>query len=778
MRRCSSSELGSYVLEMATVIMGVTAFIVGAADITRIFQARSAVRAAVNEGARCLFPTDAACVERASTGPSYPKNSYDVWVWGSGYEVPQESFIVSARWREEPVFEVPTHKDQISSVTVERQQHQYRPYSMRYPVTAHTTYLLQTRFLPVVIGGSPLDPQFADPLTNTVSRPSATYFLRGIRGSTTRVVSKPASYTEGLKIGAVSFSVRDAWPTMEDDRKDISAMPPTIASSLPCLFGARQQSGLGDTLNWSAGTPRECRYRVRSSTSSPVMDRGMLKVPMMFRVEGDTIGTAEDAQGKVMMALSWKSNSAGSGRVELGGRAINYLGNGKFIPRGLAEVDINSGLRSQYDDYKEELSLYYELPLLPVDATVTLEFYLMSFNGRRVAWKGARVNVWLPQYRLVHQRTDCGYTTDPSICSQPPAPAPIHYLSLSEGAPFKAVVTGEESCALDEEPEAERDLAAVFTRLQGESLRTGIARPYSFHLKVPTIRSVCEPKIVTTPCAAESPEYLEGCNPFLVLDEVASRCGVSSPSSKVLAYTKRSLSSSLKRVRACSDSSLPQCALPAARRVESVRYGGGDACEASIPSNAPQMVIGPLDVTTCEARDEEAERLYRTHEKIPADVPISVVRLPSSPRFSQETPVNSCVSYRSAEGLAGEMICGQNLTEAAAERCCAASGGRCRKQVVVAPSDPTGDAARVEILSAARQRVIEAVQAGYPSAYPQTVCGESLPNCFEVAASLADDDSKAIVSAKVYVPLMLLRPFLGDVTTVEHSTTRELERFG
>jgi hypothetical protein len=84
----------------------------------------------------------------------------------------------------------------------------------------------------------------------------------------------------------------------------------------------------------------------------------------------------------------------------------------------------------------------------------------------------------------------------------------------------------------------------------------------------------------------------------------------------------------------------------------------------------------------------------------------------------------------------------------------------------------------VEILSAAQQRVIEAVQAGYPSARHQEVCTDFDPNCLEVGASLADNDSKAIVSAKVHVPLMLLRPFLGEVTTVEHSTTRALERFG
>jgi len=779
-RRCSSSEVGSYVLELAAVVMGVAVFIVGAADLMRIFQARSAVRAAVNDGARCLFPTDGDCLKRASRGLSAPNQHFDVWVWGSGYAVPQESYIISARWREEPVYEVAAIQDELATVTVEREQLQYRPYSMQYPVTAHTAYLLQTRFLPVVVGGRPLDPQFADPLSGTISRPTATHSLRSIRGSTTRGVTSTSKtpYHNTFKIGSVSFPVADAWPSIQGDRKQISAMPSRMMTTLSCLFGARLPSGSGETLNWSAATPQECRYRVRSSRSSPVMRGGGLKVPIMFRVEGDSRGTAEDGEGKVMMALTWQSPSSGGGRFELGGRALAHWAGGNFIPRGLAEVDINAGLRRLYGDYKEELSLYYELPLLPVDATVTLEFYLVSFNDRTVAWNGGKLEVWLPQYRLVHEKRDCGYGVDPSSCSHAPKYAPVHYLSLSEGAPFVAVPNGDDRCAVDQDTSAEEDLSAVIQRLQGEYSRTGVAYPYSFNLRVPTLRALCAPKIETTPCSAELPVYLEGCESSPALDQIGHRCAVLSSSGRVIAYTKRPRSRSTRRVRACSESALPQCALPAARKVGSVLYDGDGVCEAAEIPSVPQMVIGPLDVTTCHARELDAQRLYRAREKIPANAPISVTRLPSASRFSPAPPANSCIPYSSAERRSEEMLCGRGLTEAAAQRCCVASGGRCRKQPALSPSDPTRGAARLEILSAAEQRVVEAVQAAYPPARHQEVCGSSDHNCLEVATALADNDSKAIVSAKVHVPLMLLRPFVTDVATVEHSTTRELERFG
>jgi hypothetical protein len=435
-------------------------------------------------------------------------------------------------------------------------------------------------------------------------------------------------------------------------------------------------------------------------------------------------------------------------------------------------------LRSQYGDYKEELSLYYELPLLPVDATVTLEFYLMSSNGRRVAWNGARLGVWLPQYRLVHEQRECGYAADPSLCSRPPASVPIHYLSMSDGAPFLAAVNGEDSCARDEEPLAERDLSAVIARLRDQFARTGVAAPYSFKLTVPPDQSLCPPKIETTPCVAPLTEYLAGCESSVPLDEVAARCSIASRSTKVLSYTKRPLARSVKRVRGCSDRPLPQCAVSNARKVASISYGGEGACDVAATSNVPQTIIGPLDATTCLAREGDLERLYRRQEKIPVDVAISVVRFPASSRFSAEPPGNSCIPYSSAAGGTREMICGRGLTSLAADRCCTASDGRCRKVTVVAASDPSRGEALKGLLSAAQRRVIEATQAGYPPAQHQEVCEASDPNCLDVSTALSENETKAIVSAKVQVPLMMLRPFGSELVTVEHSTTRVLERTG
>lgn len=758
--------------------MGVAICIVGAADIARVFQARSAVRAAVNDGARCLFPTDAACLAGALGEISTTRRGYDVWVWGSGYEVPQESYVVSARASHEPVYEVSVLRDEIVDVTVERERYQYRPYSMRYPTTAHTAYLLQTRFLPIVIGGKPLDPLLADPLSAKPSPPTATYALENVKGSTTKRISAAtaSAYHDTFAIGSVSFSVRDAWPTAVRDLKEIASMPAGVQSSLLCLFGTRRSSAVGDALDWSAGTPQACRYRVRSARSSPVMSEGTLKVPLMFRVEGNSRGTAEGGEGKVMMALSWRSPSAGSGTFQLGGRRLEHWGGGNFIPRGLAEADINEGLRSQYAHYMDELRLYHEIPLLPVDATVTIDFYLVSFNNQRVAWNGGKLEVWLPQYRLVHEQSDCGYTSNPSTCARPPKKAPVHYVSLTKGTPFSAVVAGNDSCSSTRSQTVERDLSATIARLEADASQGRPIRSYSFSLLVPNSKKVCAPSVETKPCQGALPEYYEGCSDSTTLKDIASHCGLTTSDIKVTAYTKRPTTIGVKRVKACSEEPLPVCALPQARSVDSLPYSGTSSCEAASTTDFPQMVLGPFNATTCGSREEEARRLYQTSEKIPQDATISLVTLPSSPVFSAEKPTGRCAVYREVHGGTRELLCGRGLSEVEAERCCASSEGRCRKQSVILGADRSGEQARLSVLSAAQRRVVEAVRVGYPPAVYQPVCKASAHNCLEVSTSLGENDSQAVVSAKVSVPLRLFGLFKNESTIVQHSTTRVLER--
>jgi hypothetical protein len=122
------------------------------------------------------------------------------------------------------------------------------------------------------------------------------------------------------------------------------------------------------------------------------------------------------------------------------------------------------------------------------------------------------------------------------------------------------------------------------------------------------------------------------------------------------------------------------------------------------------------------------------------------------------------------------MLCGQGLSAAAAERCCAASGQRCRKQEIVRTPDPIRERGKGLILAAAQQRVVESVQAGYPQARHQAICAATDPNCLEVSTALVNNDTEATVTAKVRVPLSLLHLVDDDLAVVQHASTRTLER--
>lgn len=779
MRRIPSSELGSYVLEVGGVMLGVAAFIAGATDVAKIFQARSAVRAAVHEGARCLYPTDADCVAGAPEALSAPARAFDVWVWGSGYQVERESYVASATWSQEPVLEVPVLRDEIVDVTLEQRQYQYRPYSVLYPVTSHTPYFLQTRYLPVVAGGRPFNPHFVDPVSRRIAHPQAKYPLGGINGATTRRAAGTiaSEFHAALKIGSVSFSVNGAWPTAARDLSAIEALPTTVRQSLACYSGVSALGSGGPVLDWDA--PRhECRYRFSNPASSRVMTGGSLRVPLLLRVAGSSRGTSNDGEGKVTLAMSWTSPTGGSGYRELGGRVFGHLTSGDFVPRGLALSDIDEAARSDYRSYNRELEAHFELPLVPTDATVTLDVFLMSLNGRRVEWTGEILEVWYPQYQFVHERHNCGYSASPVTCASPRPSVPSTHTTVTDGEPFRADARGGDSCELVQDAGAELDLNGFLARLQ-ESARQGVPpQPFSFRLRVPTDSAVCAPKVMTQSCQHQGEEYLQGCSRVMSLESVARACVTASSPGALIAvkdYTRRAVLTNARRVRACSDAALPQCAQQHARRVEIARYFGDPNCKAAQTVATPPTTIGPLYVNSCESRTSSIQEMYRRERAVPQDVPISVIRLPAAPVFSARPPASACVSHHPAAGSSQELLCGQGLSARAAEECCKINGQRCRKQEVVRLSDPVTQGESGFMLRTAQQRVISAVQVAYPPARHQDVCAATDTDCLEVTTAFLKDATEARVAAKVNVDLNFLHLVDRDLAVVEHTVTRMLE---
>lgn len=796
MLRTPSRELGSYVLEVAGVVMGLGIFILGAADVTRVFQARSAVRAAVNDGARCLFPTDAACVSRGPTDISPSSRRFDVWVWGSGYQIPQESFTASAQWQSEPVYQANILERPIKEVTVEHDQFQYSSRQVFYPTTANTPYLLQTRFIPVVTGGSGVNPVFADPVTWSNATPHQEYSLSNILGEVSS--ANGTKRGERVSIGTIDFHIEDAWPTASQDKAAIAALRKPFSDTLPCYAGYTKAVGRTPVLDWAATAPTECRYRVfkdlwkqspgsktfggGAPTSEKLWQGGELRVPLMFHVSGSTKDSAQGSDGRLSIIMSWR-NGTSSGVKELGGRVIGAGTSGNLIPRGLGKQDIDPDILDKYDSYKQELSLYEELPLIPYDARVTIHFYVETTNGLPIKWSGNTLKVFYPQFTFVHEKHNCGYTTNPAECVARPKDAPVRYVTLQAGAPLIAKSLNVDTCSRTARTDVELSERDALQKI-ADSIARGVAPvATSFTVNVPTNRDVCAPQISTAACGvATTGEYFEGCEPRDVASKATASCLLSGKeflAPRIVGVSAGEPIKRTQRVRGCSDTPLPACARSFARLVENVPYHPTDSqsrCDVADITKGNQVVFGPFVASQCGDRVSEITDLYRTNEKIPKDVPVSVVRMPAPPLYSRDKPGGSCIAYYAAAADSSEMVCGLNLSSIAADRCCEESGGRCRRREVVTPGASGTGGWEAALLAAARNRVVDGVQASYPAARAQDACGAGDADCLQTDAQLGAGNETATVSAKVHVPVYLLKVIGDPNVTVEHSVTRRMEK--
>lgn len=781
MRRPTVRERGSYILEVAGVVVGIVVLILGTGDILRLTQARSAVRAAVQDGIRCLYPTDGGCASMVPGALSSLNKRFNVFVWGSGYKVPQESFVATSQWRTQPVYRAPLENGPISSIQVDINPLQYEEREIVYPLTGHVPYIVQTTQLPHVSGGQPLDPLFIDPITRATPQPMKTLSLSRIRGVTSVGPSSPTTegFEERFKIGSVSFSVADAWASYRQDLQTIAALEARGSSPVQCFSGPVIRDAQGVRVAWGGGSPQRCSYRAGSEA---VWGGRKAAVPLMFRISGATSGTSRDGEGKALVSLTWR-NAQGSVTKNLGGRVINRGASGNFIPRGLGWGEIRDSLEWTYSSYAQEIELYNTLPLIPIDATVTLDFYLVSTNKRPVTWLGDAVEVFYPRYQFVHDQYDCGYSNDPRVCSSVAQSVPVSLVELRSGAPLKVAALSGRSCAEDTLPNAEESAESAIARVES-GLREGqAARPYRFMQRVATDNAKCPVRQLSFDCPSRPvAPYLRGCGEGLDARAVVDQCvGAGAVPQLVGLRAINHAPASARDYRmfkGCSGEMVPECADSFKEKSGDELWfpneGQEDACSASSIQRPPQMIVGPLPQDTCSDSIASVTKLFRKQHAVPNEATVSVVRLPAPPLYSASPPSGACTPYMSAEGDTQEMVCGTSVTARAAERCCAVSAGRCRTQEVELGTSGS-DRSLTLALDVASRRVVDGVQAGYPAARHASQCAEGDVECIRVLADLSPDRSSATLSASMDVPLYLLGLADKRRSTVEHSVTRALE---
>ncbi len=782
-------QRGGAVVELAFASLGLAFFIVGATDIARIFQARSAVQAAVQEGLRCIYPLDASC---GAVRPSAPAPIlFDVWVNQSspGYAIQQEYFTASAQWSTEQRWNVQREETVVQSVTMEQPQRSYVQQEVLYPVDAHAVYIVQTRGLPRVGGADPLDPLFRDRRTGDLVAPNTTISLQSIRESTQLVpqstngiVPNDAHYRREYKIGEVSFSLQEAWRGQESLSSALALMARRNAS-LRCYQSPVSNQGGRSLVQWgAAGEPELCAYR--SAAPSSIFDGTTLKVPLMFHVSGDIAGTRadQDNPGKLVMLLQWSSPTEGSGSAQLGGRLISDGGQGSLVVRGASWEDLTRRARTAHDEagYANEINSHQTLGPLPIDAQVTLSFFLSSANGQTVAWQGGALRLFFPTFELAKQTFPCGYSKDPTQCATPPKDVAVSYNAVSTSSlpTLEKRING--ACRVEQPTPFEASPSAVLEQVSS-LIANEITPPQRTFWTLASNASACADRRTVYSCPNSSKkDSLRGCKAEeWSQDDLLRECPLPKPLPKDaklrVEYKRYPLKDKYMESGECSGPQIPTCAVrhrkDAGRAVLAKSY---PSCPSQVVST-PVESFGPFMKNSCEEPDYASEvARYRAKHAVPISARMFTGRKPGPDLITEVKPAESCLFVKDTE-FVKETQCGSKVASAVVEACCREANNNCR--YAQATQGRNGSSGSMQIaFNQAIGRTVETVQAALPAANYSQSCADNDPYCLQVSGDLIDNNARVRMSAQVHVPFQLLKAVGWQGTTVSYEEARVLER--
>jgi hypothetical protein len=780
-----TKERGVYLLEVGASIVGVALFLMAVNDGVRLYQARSAVRAAVHEGLRCLYPTDAGCNSSTSgSASSSAERLYNVFVSNpvTGNTVAQETLHLRSSWSTAPVFEVPLTQASVTSVTIQSERDRYVQQEVLFPVNAGLPYVVQTRPMPRVAGADPLRPSFYHPTTGRSLSPNDTFSLRSIRGSTrSGAASRDDEYNSRFKIGEKSFSLSDAWSSYRSDKVAIENMEKQHKISVSCYQGPLTSRG---QIDWESSTrPQVCSYR---SASNRLYRDGELHVPIMFHISGSISSAEAGAEGKVLISMSW-----GGKTRRLGGRLLSRGGSGSFVVRGASWSDIRDDAEGPYRKegrYEQEIKLHGTLEPIPLNTEVKITFTLVSLNGKEIGWTGGEMKLFHPTFDLVDQRYTCAYSSDPKRCINPPPRVPILFSEVDKKRDLSVRAISDGECSETAPAELEVNPQARLSELKARIQRSQPVAPVTMTVRALQGAPACAPIRRTVGCDASlGSEVPEGCQATPELSQIPALCGIklqSGRESVVGVGTGTRISESKARYPACSAVGLPECARPHAREVERIVLPNSEearSCRDASISNAPPIVIGPIDVNTCGDNSASSIAQYRQSNNIPSLAPVVVERRAAPSRSTAELVSAACVQSETTILGTNESVWGRSVPWAEFERCRAETGGNCREELVVGEREVHGTiGSHSTLVTAAEQRTFDTVRAAYPAVQREGECQPGSPDCLEVEGEVLADgkviaDGKVKMSASLSVPLTLLKPFNSTGVLVEHSAQRASE---
>lgn len=802
-QRVQGAARGWYILEASFAIFGVAAFVLGAADIIRIFHARTAVRQGVTDGLRCLYPTAERCAVSVPGNANFNAPLFRSFVQSvEGFEYPRTDYTLTSGWFDEPVRVATRVQRKLSSVDVLYSTDAYQSHDVLFPADAHAMYLVQTRDMPTVelhpdTGLSPqmrvLRARFRDRVTGgeLTGEPPGHQVI-----SLSRVKGTTSSSARQL-LGQVEFSVEDAWPARANDLARILGLRTAFGfqGKIPCFQGAWRQEQSGPVIEWPSTTaPAACSYQ---GQSTELFDGNDLLVPIMLRIGGDRYSTAADSRGTISAEMEFER----SGRRQtysLGGRAFQANStNSSFVIRGAGRgFDADATYFSVCKDQARytECEQYAALPLVPQGSRVTVRFYLERTAGTGgVGWAGDWLQVFYPQYRLGQEKRACGRALAPHVCGESVAPMRplLARTDTSVGLASKPV-TGSPHRCLVQPPTggyASED-AALKALLQDFVSGKRALAPTQFVAANSQMRSACAPERKSNIlCSDVGVSDYRGCqkSPQYSESQLVAKCSVSNfkpgrDSITNLSWKDSDLPDQEQRA-ACSEQPFPACAEKYLKTAgtQFLTDAATASCPHALPQNGPELRSGAVyDLVaspTCADVAEELKAEYRKkHPEIPAQVSVESSAEVLPPDSAAVPPANPCQKY--SIGGTQEVQCASGVPYHAAQQCCAERGGACRIENVSEGSSSGSDAVWSGRIALAVLRAEETVRTAYPrvQSVGSAPCAPDAKRCLRIQGASLDNATRVQLSASMQVPLALFS-WLGfsNLSTVEYSETRTLE---
>jgi hypothetical protein len=794
---------GWYILEASFIIFGVAALVLGAADIARIFHARSAVRQGVTDGLRCLYPTAESCSTTIPGSASFNFPLFRSFVQTTGgFEYPRSNYQLSSGWFDEPIFEARKIKRSLESIDVLYGRSAYRRYDVKFPVDAHAMYLVQTRDMPTVElhPDTRLSPQLRVVRARFRDRATGGEFpgeppghkvisLSSVQGSTTS--------SSRQEIGRVAFDLGDAWPTRESDRARIAAFRDLsgFQGRIPCYSGAWKQGQNGPVLVWPNATePAACRYQ---NQTGDLFEGGDLLVPLMLRISGDRYATSRTAKGVISADIEYTRNGALQ-RYSLGGRVFeSNTTNASLVIRGVGQGfdadDAYFDVCKNQANYTE-CERYASLPLVPQGSRVTVKFYLERTEGPgSVGWAGDWLQIFYPQFGLGQEKRECGRSNAPHVCAKSVEPMrPLLTLTDISGGITSEQVPGSGHTCHRTPPSASYPSKEVAVKELQHEFESG-ERSLSiaqFAAGSSELDASCSavPRSGVSCTDAGVTDY-RGCQKPIEypVEQLLSKCGVldfDRARDKVSNVTFKDVSLPETEMRAaCTGQPFPGCAQSYLSGVGRQFYTDAPSttCQHALAEIGPTQSYGPIydlkEGPGCPNIIEELKVEYRKgHPQVPPQVQIDAAATELLPEGAAAPPSSRCQKY--TVGASREDECATGVALHVAEQCCAERGGVCRIESVSADNSAGSASVWQGRIALARARAEETVRIAYPrvQSVGSAPCSATAKRCLQIQGATLDNESRVQLTASLQVPLALLG-WLGlqDMSTVQYSETRTLE---